>query len=79
MSGTSKNAHIEADFISSVCLGADVFKIIFTAIMLLLLLFLDRHNDFDGVQEAEVVGPWGVQLCNGRSSIAHSHLCNSSL
>lgn len=79
MPGTSKKAHIEADFISCVCLGADVFKIIFTAIMLLFLLFLDRRNDFDGVQEVEVMGTCGIQLCRDRSGIAHSHLCNSSL
>lgn len=61
----SGKAHIEADFISCVCLGVDVFKIIFTAIMLLLLLFLNSHNDFDGVQEAEVTGACGVQLRRG--------------
>ena len=62
----SGKTHTEADFISSVCLGVDVFKIIFTAITLLLLLFLNRHNDFDGVQEAEVTGPCGLQLHRGK-------------
>lgn len=77
MTEKSGKAHIGADFISCVCLGFDVINIIFRAIMLLLLLFLNRHNDFDGVQEAEMTGACGVQLC--RSSVARSHLCNSSL
>lgn len=63
MSEKSGKARIEADFISCVCLGVDVFKIIFTAIMLLLLLFLNRRNDSDGVWEAEVSGACGEQLC----------------
>lgn len=75
----SGKAHIEADCIFCACLGVDVFKIIFTAIMLLLLLLLNRHNDFDGVQEVEVTGACGVPLCRGKNSTAHSHLCNSSL
>lgn len=48
MTEKSGKAHIGADFISCVCLGFDVINIIFRAIMLLLLLFLNRHNDFDG-------------------------------
>lgn len=75
----SGKAHTEADFISCVYLGVDAFEIIFTAIMLLLLLFLNRHTDFDGVPEAEVTGASGVQLCRGGSSIAPSCLCTSSL
>lgn len=47
-------AHMEADFISCVCLGVDAFKISFTAIRLLLLPFPKRHGDFSAVREVEV-------------------------
>lgn len=56
---------IEADFLSWVYSGVDVFQIISTA---LLLLFLNRDDDFAGLRELEVAGAGKVQRCGGRTS-----------
>lgn len=66
----------EAGFLSWVYSGVDVFQITSTA---LLLLFLNRDDDFAGLREPEVAGARAVQRCGGRTSKAHSPLCSSSL
>lgn len=65
-------ARMEADFISCVCLGVDAFKISFSAIRLLLLLFPKSHGDFSAVWEAEV--PAGRQSSTRRRRIIHPAL-----
>lgn len=62
----SGRAHTEADFVYSLSLGVDAFKIISTAIMLLQLLFLTRQSGLGG--------SWEVQLCRGGTGEPPWHL-----
>lgn len=57
----SGRAHTEADFVYSLCLGVDAFKIISTGIMLLQLLFLTRQSGLEGSWEAQGA-LWGAAV-----------------
>lgn len=73
----SGRAHTEADFVYSLCLGVDAFKIISTAIMLLQLLFLTQQSGLGGFWEVQGA-LWGAAE-QGWDRRAQFPLCTLSL